>query len=204
MNEVNMEPLMLKGLSCPQPVLKTKAYLDKNPEVAGICIVVDNRASAENVLRFLENQGFEASINGTEDAFEIIGSKDGAAAQADAAPAAGIASAEKLLIVITNDKIGAGDDALGSKLMLNFIKTLSELGNALWRIIFLNAGIKLTIDGAAALTDLQHLEAQGVSILVCGTCLEHYGLLEKKMAGETTNMLDVVMSHQVADKIISI
>jgi selenium metabolism protein YedF len=199
-----MERLMLQGLSCPQPVLKTKAYLDKHPEASGIFIVVDNRASAENVLRFLENQGFEASIDGTENAFEIFGSKSGVIPDIDAAPGAETEDSGKLLISITNDKIGAGDDELGAKLMLNFIKTLPELGNSLWRIILLNAGIKLTIDGAAPLSDLQQLEAQGVGILVCGTCLEHYGLLEKKMVGETTNMLDVVMSHQVADKIITI
>jgi hypothetical protein len=81
---------------------------------------------------------------------------------------------------------------------------LPELGNALWRIIFLNAGIKLTIEGAPTLTPLQQLEAQGVSILVCGTCLDYYRLLEKKRVGETTNMLDVVMSHQAAGKVINL
>ena len=88
--------------------------------------------------------------------------------------------------------------------MQNFIKTLPELGKSLWRMVFLNAGIKLTIDGSETVADLQHLEAQGVSLLVCGTCLDHYGLLEKKRVGETTNMLDVVISHQLADKIINI
>jgi hypothetical protein len=39
--------------------------------------------------------------------------------------------------------------------------------------------------------------------LVCGTCLNYYGLLEQKKVGETTNMLDIVTSLQVADKVIS-
>ncbi|MBW2216951.1 MAG: sulfurtransferase-like selenium metabolism protein YedF, partial [Deltaproteobacteria bacterium] len=44
----------------------------------------------------------------------------------------------------------------------------------------------------------------GISILVCGTCLEHFNLLEKKQVGETTNMLDIVIAMQLADKVITI
>jgi hypothetical protein len=43
-----------------------------------------------------------------------------------------------------------------------------------------------------------------VKILVCGTCLDHFDLLEKKQAGDTTNMLDIVMATQLADKVITL
>ena len=76
-NEVIMEKLILRGLSCPQPVLKTKAYLDENPEATSICVVVDNGASAENVLRFLEHQGFEANLRREENEVEVIKGKKG-------------------------------------------------------------------------------------------------------------------------------
>ncbi|MCU0594518.1 MAG: DsrE family protein, partial [Desulfobacterota bacterium] len=55
-----------------------------------------------------------------------------------------------------------------------------------------------------ALPVLKELEGEGVSILVCGTCLNHFNLLEKKKAGETTNMLDIVTAMQLADKVINI
>ena len=42
----------------------------------------------------------------------------------------------------------------------------------------------------------------GCSILVCGTCLDHFGLLDRKQVGDTTNMLDIVTSMQLADKVI--
>ena len=77
------------------------------------------------------------------------------------------------------------------------------MGEALWRLVFVNSGVKLTIEGTEALSVLQELESQGVSILVCGTCLNHFGLLEKKRVGETTNMLDIVTSLEVAEKVIS-
>jgi len=43
-----------------------------------------------------------------------------------------------------------------------------------------------------------------VSILVCGTCLDFYGLLDQKKVGETTNMLDIVTSLQVAGKVVTV
>ena len=87
--------------------------------------------------------------------------------------------------------------------MLNFLKTLKEMGSQLWRLVFLNSGVKLTIEGAESLPPIQELAGQGVSVLVCGTCLNHFGLLEQKKVGETTNMLDIVTSLQVAEKVIS-
>ena len=107
------------------------------------------------------------------------------------------------MVLIVQDKIGRGDDRLGALLMQNFLKTLKEMGPSLWRLVFLNSGVKLTVEGAEALEPLKELESEGVSILVCGTCLNHFGLLEKKQVGETTNMLDIVTSLQVAEKVIS-
>ncbi len=88
--------------------------------------------------------------------------------------------------------------------MQNFLRTLPEMGSTLWRIILLNGGVTLAAEGSPVLEPLQALEKAGVSILVCGTCLEHFGLLDKKAVGETTNMLDVVTSLAVAHKIIRI
>ena len=46
------------------------------------------------------------------------------------------------------------------------------------------------------------MEAEGVSVLVCGTCLAHFGLLEAKAVGDTSNMLDIVTSLDLAGKVI--
>ncbi|HSO72270.1 MAG TPA: sulfurtransferase-like selenium metabolism protein YedF, partial [Thermodesulfobacteriota bacterium] len=114
-----------------------------------------------------------------------------------------IQGGQKTIVLISKDKLGTGDDYLGGQLMLNFLKTLKEMGKSLWRLVFLNSGVKLTIEGAESLPLIQELAGQGVSVLVCGTCLNHFGLLEQKKVGETTNMLDIVTSLQVADKVIS-
>ena len=67
-----------------------------------------------------------------------------------------------------------------------------------------NGAVRLAASGHPALPLLQALEVAGVSILVCGTCLEFFGLMDKKSVGQVTNMLDVVTSQQMADKVITI
>ncbi len=90
------------------------------------------------------------------------------------------------------------------KEMVSFVRTLKEMGPDLWRLVFVNNGVKLTIDGSEVLEDLQAYEKAGLIILVCGTCLNHFKLLDRKQVGETTNMLDIVTAAQLADKVISL
>lgn len=197
-----MNQLICNGLSCPQPVLITKKYLEENPDADTVSVIVDNQAASENVSRFLENRGFNISINKLDNCYEISGIR--IAGHADQCRLYDHTESKKTLIMITNDVIGNGEKTLGEKLMLNFLKTLPEMGDSLWRLVFLNEGVKLSVKDSPALPVLTQLEAHGVSLLVCGTCLEYYSLLEKKGIGITTNMLDIVTSLQAAEKIINI
>jgi selenium metabolism protein YedF len=88
--------------------------------------------------------------------------------------------------------------------MGNFLNTLPELGDSLWRIIMVNGAVKLATASSPAIDALKKLEAAGVSILVCGTCLEFFQLMDQKAVGQVTNMLDVVTSQQLADKVITL
>ena len=78
------------------------------------------------------------------------------------------------------------------------------MGPDLWRLVLVNNGVKLAIEGSGVLSDLQAYEEGGLTILVCGTCLEHFSLLEQKQVGITTNMLDIVTAMQLADKVVTI
>jgi hypothetical protein len=62
----------------------------------------------------------------------------------------------------------------------------------------------LTAEGSEVLPDVKDLERQKICILVCGTCLNHFDLLDKKQVGESTNMLDIVTAMQLADKVVNI
>ena len=192
-----------RGLACPAPVLKTKEAVEKEAPKE-ITVLVDNEAAKQNVSRFLGSRGYSVSTRKKEDRIEIIGILESTSCMASAYVEEEKEEREKkILILITNNKIGHGDDILGEKLMQNFINTLKEM-DGLWRIVFMNNGVKLAIKSSPLVQGLKELEKSGVQIFVCGTCLEYFGLLDKKEVGETTNMLDIVTSLQIADKVIHI
>lgn len=111
---------------------------------------------------------------------------------------------KKTLVILAADRLGKGDDELGRKIVINFIRTMKEMGDDLWRLVLLNSGVKLAVEGSEALPQLQELAGNGLDILVCGPCLKTFNLLEKKQVGEFTSMLDIVTSMQLADKVISL
>jgi selenium metabolism protein YedF len=198
-----MKEIDARGLACPAPVLQTKAALQED-DSAGVRVVVDNAASQQNVQRFLESQGFRTELEQDGTDYLVIGSCDSAPSarpQPDAVPSS---DKKKIMVMCATDRIGYGDDALGLKLMINFLRTLKEMGDELWRLVLVNNGVKLTIAGSEVLEDLKAYEAAGLNILVCGTCLDHFNLLEKKQVGETTNMLDIVTAMQLADRVINL
>jgi selenium metabolism protein YedF len=111
---------------------------------------------------------------------------------------------QKTLVLLATDSLGQGDAELGRKIVTNFIKTMTEMGDDLWRLILLNGGVKLAVEGSEALPQLQELARGGLGILVCGPCLKTFGLFEKRQVGELTSMLDIITSMQMAEKVISL
>ena len=199
-----MKEIDARGLACPAPVLQTKAVLQEE-QPAGVKVVVDNAASQQNVQRFLESQGFQTKLEQDGTDYLVIGTC-GTEPQPQVQPPAEqrTDNMKKIMVMCATDRIGFGDDALGLALMVNFLRTLKEMGNELWRLVFVNNGVKLTIDGSEVLEDLRQYEKDGLKIMVCGTCLNHFNLLERKQVGETTNMLDIVTAMQLADEVINI
>ena len=198
-----MKSVDCRGLACPGPVLKSKKAIEAG-NLNELIVLVDNEAAKQNVSRFLESQNFQVTEKEEGDNFHITGiKKDGEAFEIPVAKEP-VAERQKIMVMVANDCMGHGDDELAEKLMVSFLKTLKEMGEELWRLVFVNNGVKLTIDDSVVLSDLKMIEDQGTHILVCGTCLNHFDLMEKKQIGETTNMLDIVTAMQLADKVISI
>jgi selenium metabolism protein YedF len=191
-----------RGLACPGPVLRTKDTIETEG-LNEITVLVDNEAAKENVGRFLGSQGFDVSTGQEGNDFRISGKKMDATKSIEAASEKPDVDTQKIMVMVATNCMGHGDDKLGAKLMTSFLTTLKEMGNDLWRLVFVNNGVKLTIEGSSVLSVLKELEGQGILILVCGTCLNHFDLLDKKQVGETTNMLDIVTAMQLADKVIN-
>ncbi|WP_462268863.1 sulfurtransferase-like selenium metabolism protein YedF [Desulfobacter sp.] len=200
-----------RKMDCPAPVLETKKSLENNV-LSKIRVLVDNDAAVENVSRFLSYAGFEVGVESDGTMSVVEGTRDQAAAVTLDSGPAGQSGTEssgedrpvKIMVMAASNKFGVGDDELGAKLMINFIKTLKEMGKDLWRLVFVNHGVTLATVDSAVLDELHELEASGVTILVCGTCLTHLDLMDKKAIGQTTNMLDIVTAMQLADKVINL
>lgn len=194
-----------RGLSCPAPVLLVKDVLESEAPDS-VKVIVDNPASNENVARFLQSRGYTVNSQQVGSDYELSATVD--PEKQSTIPAQDTLNEDdevkKICILVTSDCLGSGDDVLGSKLMVAYLKTLKEMGPELWHLIFVNGGVKLTIESSPVLEELQQYEKDGVIVLACGTCLEHFKLTDQKQVGATTNMLDIITATQLADKVITI
>ncbi len=198
------EKVDCRGLACPGPVLKAKEIIDKGA-VQQFTVLVDNVAAKENVSRLLARCGYQVEIIEQEHDIAVTGKQNpGETACEIFVEAAAGSQPKRILVLVGTDRIGHGDDVLGGKLMANLLATLKEMGEELWRLVLVNAGVKLAIEGSEVLATLQALDNQPARVLVCGTCLNHFDIVEQKRVGETTNMLDIVTAMQLADKVISL
>lgn len=109
-----------------------------------------------------------------------------------------------IVVVISGDVMGRGDDQLGHVLLRNYLHTLTEATPRPTTLAFFNNGVKLVAEGSPVLEDLACLEEQGVNILSCGTCLSHFGLKDAVVAGEISNMRTITESMLRAATVINL
>ena len=109
-----------------------------------------------------------------------------------------------LVLVVSSDIMGRGEAELGNILMRGFFHTLGEVEPLPQTIIFFNTGVKLACEGSPVLDDLCALEAEGVEMLVCGTCLGYFELTEKLAAGQVSNMYDIAETMLGAGKVVNL
>ena len=96
-----------------------------------------------------------------------------------------------MTVFISADGIGSGDEQLAALLMRAFLYTLTESEALPARIILMNGGVKLAVEGSDSLINLRRLAERGVEILACGTCLEFYQLKDALAVGRVSNMYEI-------------
>ena len=109
---------------------------------------------------------------------------------------------DNTVVVVSSDRMGEGNDELGKVLIKGFIFAVTQLDTLPKTMLFYNGGATLTAEGSDSLEDLKSLEAQGVEIMTCGTCLDYYGLKEKLQVGTVTNMYSIVETMAKAGRIV--
>lgn len=114
----------------------------------------------------------------------------GVAEEAQAQP--GVRIRKGMVAVLSSNQMGQGDEALGRLLMKGFVYALTQQDLLPEIVLLYNSGAFLSCTGSDNLEDLKELEARGVTILTCGTCLNHYNLAKELQVGGVTNMYEIV------------
>ena len=68
----------------------------------------------------------------------------------------------------------------------------------------MNEGVKLPAENEQIAEHLKTLQEKGAEVLVCGTCLKFYGIADKLMTGNVSNMYDISECMHKADKVITL
>jgi selenium metabolism protein YedF len=201
-----MKSIDCTGLACPGPVIQVKKALEETPSGESFSVDVNSEASRDNVRRFAESRGAEVSVHeGAEGSTRLV-IKTPQDAETRLRQGYGAAGAERKppVVFITGETLGEGDDKLGRILMEGFINTLLEQDRTPDRILFMNAGVKLAVQGSAVLKALGNMTDRGCELLVCGTCLEFFSLTDKLSVGTVSNMFDIQGALLEASYVIKI
>ena len=194
------------GMACPLPVVEAKKASEALHSGDILKILVDNEIAVQNLTRFAAHKGFTVSShkNAEKDYAVVMHITSGSASGKDKIPESCTPDARRkgMLIVLSADTMGTGDPKLGTALMKAFVFALTKQDQLPETILCYNSGAYLTCEGADTLEDMKALEAEGVTIRTCGTCLDFYGLKEKLAVGGVTNMYDIVERMENAAQII--
>ena len=198
-----MSPIIdARGKACPTPVIMAKKAISAGE--SSFTVLVDNTTAVENLKRLAANQGFDAAAAEAEGVFSVAFTRTGCAACEEAVNAPLPAPGGDWAVFVGRDIIGDGERELGTNLMRMFFYTLSQGEDKPGAVLFMNAGVKLPTLDEQVVEHLKALSAVGVEILVCGTCLNFYGLTDRLRVGTVSNMYDIVTRMQKAGKVISL
>ena len=195
------------GKQCPIPIVMAKKKIAEM-KTGTVTVAVDNETAVENLKKMAQQKGYASADRKVgEHAFEVDLTFENAgenpendAEQYSCTPSSARENNE--VVVISSDCMGEGDEDLGRTLLKGFIYALASQDSLPKTMLFYNRGAFVTTEGSASLGDLKNLEDAGVTILTCGTCLQHYGLSEKLSVGTVTNMYTITETMSKASLII--
>ena len=195
-----------RGLACPLPVVNAKNAALEMKNGGQLTVLVDNEIAVQNLQKFAVQRGYTASASKQAEkeyavVLQVPGS-DGTPAADACVQCSPVSEKNGMVVVLSGNTMGAGDEKLGKALMKAFVFALTRQDVLPETILCYNSGAFLSCEGADTLDDLKSLEAEGVNILTCGTCLDFYGIKDKLAVGCVTNMYEIVETMQRAASIV--
>ena len=197
------------GDACPIPVVKTKNAIRELGSSGVVEVSVDNEIAVQNLNKMAKQKNYEFSYEKKSDTEYIVTIGINSDSKTDTNTVSKISGTQKgeislkeTVVVIDSDKMGDGDEEFSKTLLKGFIYALSSQDIPPAKIIFYNTGVKMTTKGSESIEDLKVLANAGAKIYSCGACLNNYGLTEKLLIGEVTNMYDIAGYLLNADLVV--
>ncbi len=192
-----------RGLPCPQPVIRTRQAMEAGDAVTTL---VNSENSMENVRRMAQKAGWQVQVSqeGDEYRLELARGAEPPALQPLATEGKSEVLAGPLVLVVPSDVMGRGPEELGGVLMRSFFHALGEVTPQPQTIILFNTAVRLACEGSTVLEDLCALEAEGIELLVCGTCLHYFQLGKQLAVGQVSNMYDIAEKMLGAGKVVNL
>lgn len=201
-----------KGKNCPMPVIMAKKEIDGGNN--SFVVEVDNNIAVQNIQKLANSQGFITDLKEDNKIFKVYFSKS----SDDVSSEEKCEECNDILDKIEENKnalgtwsvfigkeiIGAGNEELGKSLMKMYFYTISEGEDLPKSVLFMNDGVKVPTLNEQAIEHLKDLEKKGVEVLVCGACLNFYGLEENLKVGKVSNMYDITNQMKEASKVITL
>ena len=212
-----MKTIDVRGLTCPQPLIRVRQDLDAFASGEEFEILLDDQTSTENVSHFLRQTGrvvtsrLEAGvwiISGKNTGLRVSSSSTFPPSVSEMKGQLGsqtitscLPELRSYVVIIAQDAMGDGNPELGKLLMQAALNTMPSLATKPTSLIFYNGGVKLTCQGSAVLDSLKAMEEQGVDVLVCGTCLNFFELTDSLQVGRISNMLEILERTAAASSV---
>jgi intracellular sulfur oxidation DsrE/DsrF family protein len=100
--------------------------------------------------------------------------------------------------------MGHAETALAQKLVGNYLRLLEQNGTLPGAIAFYAEGVRLVVEGSPVLDALKSLESRGIHLIICKTCLDYFGLVDKVRVGIIGGMPDIIAAQWKAAKVITV
>ena len=220
--------LDLRGLTCPEPVLRTKKLID-DQSLSCIEVLVDSEVNVQNLTRLGNSQKLTVLCEAADEHFRVVLQRsatnseeqepaehhhDASTTKSSTIAAGGniiSSTATGTIILISRNTFGEAhgaeksteDHDFSANLLNLFLQTLLQSGHEPRAILMVNSGVKLMDPDGPYIKVLNELKEKGIEVLACGLCLDYYGLKSKVPVEQVTNMFAICEYLFSADRIIS-
>ena len=199
-----MKTIDTKGLKCPQPLIMLKEALLDLQAGEEVKVETDNDTSLKNLLSYLKDQGAEPEVSSAGPVHTLL-FKVPVKDLSESNPAAYCSSdlPSAYVVCIKGELMGEGDPELGKVLMETFVDNLKLQEQLPSHVVLYNGGVKLAMKSSPVCASLAELEELGTRIMLCGTCIDHYGIQFDIGVGMISNIVVITETLAAAGNVVT-